>query len=169
VDLLRGLVIAFMLLDHTRDFVHSAAMTFQPADLARTNVPLFPTRWITHFCAPVFVFLAGTGAYLQLMHGRPMGELRRSRDDRPFAARLATPRAHRPDRAAGDRAGNVENLLRGCALTGFPRPFAASQQVFYIQSVHRCVAIANAESTRLVTACTRIRSPRERVRHIHQL
>jgi uncharacterized membrane protein len=77
VDLVRGLVIAFMLLDHTRDFVHSAAMTFQPTDLDRTNVPLFLTRWITHFCAPVFVFLAGTGAYLQLMRGKPMGELRR--------------------------------------------------------------------------------------------
>jgi uncharacterized membrane protein len=77
VDLVRGLVIAFMLLDHTRDFVHSAAMTFQPTDLARTSVPLFLTRWITHFCAPVFVFLAGVGAYLQVLRRKPMGELRR--------------------------------------------------------------------------------------------
>jgi len=77
VDLVRGLVMVIMLLDHTREFVHSAALQFDPTDLAQTNVPLFLTRWITHFCAPAFVFLAGTGAYLQVMRGKPLGELRR--------------------------------------------------------------------------------------------
>jgi uncharacterized membrane protein len=77
VDLVRGLVMVIMMLDHTRDFVHSAAFQFDAADLSRTSVALFFTRWITHFCAPVFVFLAGTGAYLQVARGRPLGELRR--------------------------------------------------------------------------------------------
>ena len=66
-----------MMLDHTRDFVHNAAAQFDPTDLSRTNVALFFTRWITHFCAPVFVFLAGTGAYLQLARGKSKAELSR--------------------------------------------------------------------------------------------
>ena len=66
-----------MMLDHTRDFVHNAVVQFDPADLSRTNVALFFTRWITHFCAPVFVFLAGTGAYLQFARGKSKGELSR--------------------------------------------------------------------------------------------
>ena len=66
-----------MMLDHTRDFLHNAALQFDPTDLSRTNVALFLTRWITHFCAPVFVFLAGTGAYLQLARGKSKSELSR--------------------------------------------------------------------------------------------
>ena len=66
-----------MMLDHTRDFVHNAAQQFDPTDLSRTNLALFFTRWITHFCAPVFVFLAGTGAYLQLARGKSKSELSR--------------------------------------------------------------------------------------------
>jgi uncharacterized membrane protein len=77
VDMLRGLVMVFMLIDHTRDFAHVDALKFDPTNLARTTVPLFFTRWITHFCAPVFVFLAGTGAYLQRIRGRSDGELAR--------------------------------------------------------------------------------------------
>jgi uncharacterized membrane protein len=70
IDLLRGIVMVIMMLDHTRDFVHSGGLTFDPTDLTRTTVVLFFTRWITHYCAPIFVFLAGTGAYLQLARGK---------------------------------------------------------------------------------------------------
>lgn len=75
VDLLRGIVMVVMLLDHTRDFVHSEGMRFDAADITRTWPLLFLTRWITHFCAPIFVFLAGTGAYLQQLRGKTKGEL----------------------------------------------------------------------------------------------
>jgi uncharacterized membrane protein len=53
-----------MALDHTRDFVHSAALAFSPEDLSRTTAAIFFTRWITHFCAPVFMLTAGFGAFL---------------------------------------------------------------------------------------------------------
>ena len=65
LDILRGLVMVIMALDHTRDYVHAAAMAFQPEDLTRTTPAIFMTRWITHFCAPVFILLAGVGAYLR--------------------------------------------------------------------------------------------------------
>ncbi len=77
IDLLRGIVMIVMMLDHTRDFVHNAVYQFPPEDLSRTNVALFFTRWVTHFCAPVFVFLAGTGSYLQFARGKSKAELSR--------------------------------------------------------------------------------------------
>ncbi len=60
IDLMRGLVIVFMALDHVRGFM----APFSPEDLERTNLLFFFTRWITHFCAPTFLFLAGVGAGL---------------------------------------------------------------------------------------------------------
>ena len=75
VDLLRGLVMVIMALDHVRDFF--TELRFNPTDLSRTTLPLFFTRWITHFCAPTFVFLAGTGAFLQGGRGKSRSELAR--------------------------------------------------------------------------------------------
>lgn len=62
VDILRGLVMIIMALDHVRDYLYP--IQFDPADLSQTYPALFFTRWITHFCAPVFVLLAGTSAFL---------------------------------------------------------------------------------------------------------
>ena len=65
IDIVRGLVMVIMALDHTRDFFHSTAWTDDPLNLATTTPALYFTRWITHFCAPIFVLLSGTSIYLQ--------------------------------------------------------------------------------------------------------
>jgi uncharacterized membrane protein len=62
IDILRGLVMVIMALDHVREYATS--VRFDPLDIVQTNVLQFFTRWITHYCAPIFVLLAGTSAYL---------------------------------------------------------------------------------------------------------
>lgn len=69
IDVMRGLVMVVMALDHVRDLFHLPALTQNPTDLATTTAPIFLTRWITHLCAPTFVFLSGTSAYLSLRKG----------------------------------------------------------------------------------------------------
>lgn len=64
VDILRGIVMVIMALDHTRDYFTN--FYGDPTDLTTATTSMFFTRWITHFCAPVFIFLAGTSAYLSL-------------------------------------------------------------------------------------------------------
>ncbi|TCD28246.1 DUF1624 domain-containing protein [Pedobacter psychrodurus] len=71
IDILRGIVMIIMALDHTRDFFHVGAMTGDPLNPDTTTGMLFFTRWITHFCAPTFVFLSGLSAYLSAQNKTP--------------------------------------------------------------------------------------------------
>ena len=71
IDIIRGIVMVIMALDHTRDFFHANGALFDPTDLTKTNPLLFFTRFITHFCAPTFVFLSGVSAYISRQRKSP--------------------------------------------------------------------------------------------------
>ena len=103
IDLLRGIVMVIMMLDHTRDFEHNALFQFDALDLSRTNIWLFFTRWITHYCAPVFVLPCSASADTPppLFRGAGHGEavhrhLARRRIERP----VETPQQARFPRSA---------------------------------------------------------------------
>jgi uncharacterized membrane protein len=66
IDFMRGLVMMIMVLDHVRDFFHVTSLSQSPTDLQTTTAILFFTRWVTHLCAPTFVFLSGVSAYLSI-------------------------------------------------------------------------------------------------------
>ncbi|TDO70444.1 putative membrane protein [Flavobacterium chryseum] len=76
IDIVRGIVMIIMALDHVRDLMHIDSITQSPTDLATTTPFLFFTRWITHLCAPTFVFLAGTSVYLSLKSKNNFAETR---------------------------------------------------------------------------------------------
>ena len=73
VDLVRGIVMVLMALDHTRDYF--SILRFQPEDLSKATPFLFATRWVTHFCAPTFFLLAGVGAGLAVSGGKSKAEV----------------------------------------------------------------------------------------------
>ncbi len=77
IDVLRGLVIVIMALDHSRDFFSNSHAYFNPIDVTQTSVGFFLTRWVTDFCAPVFSFLAGLGIYLSASRGKPKAAVAR--------------------------------------------------------------------------------------------
>jgi hypothetical protein len=107
IDIVRGVIMILMALDHTRDFFGQTG--FSPTDPTQTTIPLFFTRWITHFCAPVFFLLTGTGAYLSL----------RKKSKRELSLSI---RPHRVHASTGDTVGlsrNPHPPLKYCV-----RPFA---------------------------------------------
>lgn len=77
IDIVRGIVMIIMALDHTRDLIHADSITDQPTNLLTTTPLLFFTRWITHLCAPTFVFLSGTSAYLSFKNKKDVPASRR--------------------------------------------------------------------------------------------
>jgi len=77
IDVVRGMVMVIMALDDVRDLLHTTSLTDQPTNLNTTTPALFFTRWITHLCAPTFVFLAGVSAFLSQKHKNDRGATRR--------------------------------------------------------------------------------------------
>ena len=63
IDLLRGIVMIIMAIDHIRDYFHYESFFFSPTDISQTTPAIFFTRWITHLCAPTFIFLAGVSVF----------------------------------------------------------------------------------------------------------
>ncbi|MBL0340083.1 MAG: DUF1624 domain-containing protein [Bacteroidetes bacterium] len=74
IDFLKGLVMVVMALDHTRDYFHASAFIYNPSDPLQTTIPIFLTRFITHFCAPIFSLLAGISAFM-VGKRKPVNEL----------------------------------------------------------------------------------------------
>ena len=72
IDIMRGIVMVVMALDHCRDFL--THLNYDPTDLSKASSFLFLTRFVTHFCAATFVFLAGTSAYLSISRGKTKNE-----------------------------------------------------------------------------------------------
>ena len=75
IDMMRGLVIAIMVLDHVRDYFHIGVAAFNPTDATQTSLILYLTRWVTHLCAPTFVLLSGVSIYMQRANGKAGGRL----------------------------------------------------------------------------------------------
>ncbi len=76
IDIVRGIVMIIMALDHVRDLMHVDSLAQSPTDLSTTTPWLFFTRWITYLCAPTFVFLAGTSVYLSLQNKNNLAQTR---------------------------------------------------------------------------------------------
>jgi len=75
IDIMRGIVMVVMALDHSRDFLTN--LDYQPTDLSKASTILFLTRFVTHFCAATFVFLAGTSAFLTISRGKTKNQAAR--------------------------------------------------------------------------------------------
>jgi uncharacterized membrane protein len=75
IDLVRGIVMILMVLDHTRDFVHAGGIMSDPLNPATTTILLYVTRWVTHLCAPTFALLAGLGVGLRRLRGATAGDV----------------------------------------------------------------------------------------------
>lgn len=84
IDITRGIVMVFMALDHVRDLMHINSVTDSPTNLSTTTPVLFFTRWITYLCAPIFVFLAGSSAYLSFSKQHNSAESRKFLISRGF-------------------------------------------------------------------------------------
>jgi uncharacterized membrane protein len=75
IDMLRGLVIVIMVLDHVRDYFHASGYAYDPIDFHHTTALVYATRWVTNVCAPTFVLLAGVSAWIQHVRGKDTAAL----------------------------------------------------------------------------------------------